>query len=114
MVHPKTGRVHTNYAQAVAVTGRLVVDGSQPAEHPGAHRRRPPHPRGVRRAARGSKIVSADYSQIELRIMAHPVGRQGASWRRLARARTCTATPPPEVFDTPRDQVDASSAATPR
>ncbi len=73
MVNPRTGRVHTNYAQAVAVTGRLVEQRSQPAEHPDPHRRRPAHPRGFI-APPGSHIVSADYSQIELRIMAHLSG----------------------------------------
>ena len=47
---PGTGRVHTTYSQAVAVTGRLVVDRAQPAEHPDPHRRGPAHPRGLHRA----------------------------------------------------------------
>ena len=46
-----TGRVHTTYGQAIAVTGRLSSSRSEPAEHPDPHRRRPPHPRGLHRAA---------------------------------------------------------------
>jgi DNA polymerase I len=51
MVNARTGRVHTNYSQAVAVTGRLSSERAQPAEHPGAHCRGPAHPRGVHRTA---------------------------------------------------------------
>ena len=51
MAHPRTGRVHTHYAQAVAVTGRLSQQRPQPAEHPDPHRRRPARARGLRRAA---------------------------------------------------------------
>ena len=46
-----TGRVHTTFRQATAVTGRLAVDRPEPAEHSGAHAGRPAHSRGVHRAA---------------------------------------------------------------
>jgi DNA polymerase I len=49
----------------------VVVHRSESAEHPGAHRGGPAHPPGVHRAAGLQRIVAADYSQIELRIMAH-------------------------------------------
>jgi DNA polymerase-1 len=76
MVHPKTGRVHTNYAQAVAVTGRLSSTDPNLQNIPV----RTAEGRRIREAfiaPPGSRIVSADYSQIELRIMAHLSGDKG-------------------------------------
>ncbi|MBX9937278.1 MAG: DNA polymerase I, partial [Burkholderiaceae bacterium] len=73
MAHPRTGRVHTHYAQAVAVTGRLSSNEPNLQNIP----IRTPEGRRVREAfvaAPGCVIASADYSQIELRIMAHLSG----------------------------------------
>ena len=70
LAHPVTGRVHTHYAQAVAVTGRLSSNDPNLQNIP----IRTPEGRRVREAfvaPAGSLIASADYSQIELRIMAH-------------------------------------------
>jgi len=70
MVNPNTGRVHTNYGQATAITGRLASNDPNLQNIPV----RTPQGREIRKAfiaAPGSRIVSADYSQIELRIMAH-------------------------------------------
>jgi DNA polymerase I len=70
MALPRTGRVHTHYAQAVAVTGRLSSNDPNLQNIP----IRTPEGRRVREAfvaPAGSRIASADYSQIELRIMAH-------------------------------------------
>ncbi|MEO7254977.1 MAG: DNA polymerase I, partial [Casimicrobium sp.] len=70
MVNPNTGRVHTNYGQATAITGRLSSNDPNLQNIPV----RTPQGREIRKAfiaPPGSVIVSADYSQIELRIMAH-------------------------------------------
>ena len=70
---PDTGRVHTHYAQAVAVTGRLASNDPNLQNIP----IRTPEGRRVREAfvaPAGCSIASADYSQIELRIMAHISG----------------------------------------
>jgi len=70
MVNPRTGRVHTSYSQAVAVTGRLSSSEPNLQNIP----IRTPEGRRIREAfvaPPGCRIMSADYSQIELRIMAH-------------------------------------------
>jgi DNA polymerase I len=73
LVHGRTGRIHTNYAQAVAATGRLssVDPNLQNIPVRGAEGRR------IRKAfiaPPGAVLLAADYSQIELRIMAHLSG----------------------------------------
>jgi len=76
MVNQKTGRVHTSYSQAVAVTGRLASTDPNLQNIPV----RTAEGRRIREAfiaPAGSRIVSADYSQIELRIMAHLSGDEG-------------------------------------
>ncbi|QDQ26458.1 DNA polymerase I [Chitinimonas arctica] len=70
MINPATGRVHTNYSQATAVTGRLSSNDPNLQNIPV----RTHEGRRIREAfiaPPGQMIVSADYSQIELRIMAH-------------------------------------------
>ena len=70
MVNPTTGRVHTSYHQAVTATGRLSSSDPNLQNIPV----RTAEGRRIRQAfiaSKGSKIVAADYSQIELRIMAH-------------------------------------------
>lgn len=70
MINPRTGRVHTNYGQATAVTGRLASNDPNLQNIPV----RTAEGRRIRQAfvaGPGNVILSADYSQIELRIMAH-------------------------------------------
>jgi DNA polymerase I len=70
MVNERSGRVHTNYAQAVAITGRLSSNDPNLQNIP----IRTEEGRRVRQAfvaPKGCVLASADYSQIELRIMAH-------------------------------------------
>ncbi len=95
-VNPKTGRVHTNYAQAVAVTGRLSSNEPNLQNIP----IRNAEGRRIREAfiaAPGNVIVSADYSQIELRIMAHLSGDEGLL-RAFAEGRDIHAATAAEVF----------------
>jgi len=76
LVSPRTGRVHTTYNQAVAATGRLSSSNPNLQNIP----TRTDLGREVRRAfvaGPGRVLVSADYSQIELRIMAHLSGDEG-------------------------------------
>ncbi|WP_153146612.1 DNA polymerase I [Dechloromonas sp. H13] len=73
MINPETGRVHTHFSQASVVTGRLASSDPNLQNIPV----RTEEGRRIRTAfvaPAGSSIVSADYSQIELRIMAHLSG----------------------------------------
>ena len=103
MIHPKSGRIHTNYAQAVAVTGRLSSNEPNLQNIPV----RTAEGRRIREAfvaPAGSKIVSADYSQIELRIMAHLSGDRSLL-DAFAKGEDVHRHTAAEVFETPKDEV---------
>jgi len=77
LIHPDTGRVHTSYNQTVTATGRLSSSDPNLQNIP----IRTEMGRAIREAfvprEEGQKILSADYSQIELRVMAHVSGDEG-------------------------------------
>ena len=105
MIFPKTGRVHTCYHQAVAATGRLSSSDPNLQNIPV----RTAEGRRIRQAfipAPGHKMVSADYSQIELRIMAHLSGDAGLlkAFAENIDVHRATAA---EVFGVALEQVSA-------
>ena len=103
MVNPRTGRVHTSYSQAVAVTGRLASSDPNLQNIPV----RTPEGRRIREAfvaPPGAQIVSADYSQIELRIMAHISGDEGLT-RAFAQGLDVHRATAGEIFGVAPDEV---------
>ena len=105
MADPVTGRVHTNYAQAVAVTGRLASNEPNLQNIPV----RTAEGRRIREAfvaAPGHVIASADYSQIELRIMAH-ISEDPALIRAFETGMDVHRATAAEVFGVAPDQVDS-------
>jgi DNA polymerase I len=105
LAHPRTGRVHTHYAQAVAVTGRLSSNDPNLQNIP----IRTAEGRRVREAfvaPTGSVIASADYSQIELRIMAHISGDE-ALMKAFHEGMDVHRATAAEVFGLPPDQVSS-------
>ncbi len=110
MVHPQTGRVHTTYSQAVAVTGRLASNDPNLQNIP----IRTPEGRRIREAfvaPPGWKIVSADYSQIELRIMAHLSGDEHLR-HAFARGDDVHRATAAEVFGRTLEEVSADERRT--
>ena len=105
LANPKTGRVHTHYAQAVAVTGRLSSNDPNLQNIPV----KTAEGRRVREAfvaPAGSVIASADYSQIELRIMAH-LSSDEALLRAFTEGIDVHRATASEVFGVAVDQVSS-------
>ena len=103
-INPATGRVHTSYAMAATSTGRLSSNDPNLQNIP----IRTEEGGRIRRAfvaAPGHKLVSADYTQIELRLLAHvadiPALREAFSTGQDIHARTAS-----EVFGVPLDKMD--------
>jgi len=105
MVNPRTGRVHTNYAQAVAVTGRLSSNEPNLQNIP----IRTLEGRRIREAfvaPASHRIVSADYSQIELRIMAH-LSRDANLLAAFSSGEDVHRRTASEIFSLAPDQVNS-------
>ncbi|MFM8464995.1 MAG: DNA polymerase, partial [Burkholderiaceae bacterium] len=105
MVNPNTGRVHTNYGQAIAITGRLSSNDPNLQNIPV----RTAEGRRIREAfiaSPGNVIVSADYSQIELRIMAH-LSEDPAMLRAFASGEDIHRATAAEIFGVGLDEVQA-------
>lgn len=103
LVHPDTGRVHTSYNQTGTVTGRVSSSDPNLQNIP----IRTELGRRVRRAfiaPRGSKLISADYSQVELRILAHITHDPGLL-EAFARNEDIHAATSARLFHVPLDQV---------
>ena len=104
MVNRRTGRVHTSYGQATAVTGRLASSDPNLQNIP----IRTAEGRRIREAfiaPAGAHIVSADYSQIELRIMAH-ISRDESLLRAFAAGEDIHRATAAEIFGVDVKAVD--------
>src|SRR5688572_2916399 len=104
-MNPDTGRVHTNYGQAVAVTGRLASNDPNLQNIP----IRTAEGRRIREAfiaPPGAHIVSADYSQIELRIMAH-ISQDASLLKAFAAGEDIHRATAAEVFGVPPKELSS-------
>ncbi len=104
-INAVSGRIHTSYHQAVAATGRLSSTDPNLQNIP----IRTPEGRRIRQAfvaPAGAKLVAADYSQIELRIMAHLSG-DASLLAAFAEDRDIHQATAAEVFSTPLERVSA-------
>jgi DNA polymerase-1 len=104
-IDPRTGRIHTSYHQAVAATGRLSSSDPNLQNIP----IRTTEGRRIRQAfiaPSGQRLVAADYSQIELRIMAHLSGDESLL-RAFAEDRDVHQATAAEVFGLPLGEVSA-------
>lgn len=103
MINARTGRVHTSYHQAVTATGRLSSSDPNLQNIP----IRNEEGRRIRQAfvaRKGYKIVAADYSQIELRIMAHLANDEGML-KAFAEGKDIHRSTASEIFGVPLDEV---------
>ena len=110
LVHERTGRIHTSYAQAVAATGRLSSVEPNLQNIPIRH----PEGRRIRKAfiaPPGSVLLAADYSQIELRIMAHLSGDESLR-AAFAEERDVHQATAAEVFGVALEAVSADQRRT--
>lgn len=103
MINPQTKRVHTSYHQAIAATGRLSSTEPNLQNIP----IKSPEGRSIRTAfiaSEGCKVLAADYSQIELRIMAH-LSQDKGLLKAFEDGLDVHAATAAEVFDVPLEEV---------
>ncbi len=104
LIHPRTGRIHTEFNQAIAVTGRLSSANPNLQNIPVREERG----REIRKAfvAGGEEylLLSADYSQIELRLMAHLSEDEGMI-RAFLEGRDIHAATAAKIYNVPLDEV---------
>jgi DNA polymerase-1 len=111
-IHPETGRVHTSFSQTGTVTGRLSSSDPNLQNIP----TRTDLGRRVRRgfvADPGNILVSLDYSQIELRIVAHMADDE-AMLNAFRAGQDIHATTAAAIYGVPLERSPRSSAAMPR
>jgi DNA polymerase I len=105
LINPKTGRVHTNFNQAVVVTGRLSSSGPNLQNIPITSELG----RRVRKgfvARPGGSVLSADYSQVELRLLAH-LANDGALRAAFERGEDVHASTAAAIYGVPLAEVNA-------
>ncbi len=105
LINPSTGRIHTSYHQAVTATGRLSSSDPNLQNIP----IRTEEGRRIRQAfvaPKGYKLIAADYSQIELRIMAH-LSQDKGLLKAFAEGQDVHRATAAEVFDVAVEDVDA-------
>ncbi len=104
LVNPSTGRIHTNFSQTTAATGRLASNDPNLQNIP----IRTDEGRRIRQAfvaPPGRLLVSADYSQVELRILAHLVGGRGGFAEAFAAGADVHAETAAGLFGVPSGEV---------
>ncbi len=106
MVNPRTGRIHTSFNQTGAVTGRISSSDPNLQNIP-IRRDQGRRVRDAFIAAPGCQLIGADYSQVELRIMAHISGDE-ALRRAFREGQDIHATTAAAVFNVPLDQVTSA------
>ena len=110
MIYENSGRVHTNFAQAVAVTGRLASSEPNLQNIPV----KTEQGRKIREAfiaEEGFQIISADYSQIELRIMAH-MSKDAALTKAFLEGADVHSATASEIFTTNLENINAEQRRT--
>ena len=112
MVNPQTGRVHTSFNQTGTATGPASAATTRTCKTSRSAPRRDAAC-GGRSSRRGYKLLAVDYSQVELRILAHYVAGRGAA-EGLPRGEDIHRGDGGSVYGVPLEQVTYDQRASPR